>query len=67
MDLFCRIFKKIILKLAGITETTVFLKLQHLTALESALNSQTLKNQVLEQDKERLLKETADRDQRVRC
>uniref|UniRef100_A0A673IPR4 Ninein-like protein n=1 Tax=Sinocyclocheilus rhinocerous TaxID=307959 RepID=A0A673IPR4_9TELE len=39
--------------------------LQRLTAVESALNSQTLKNQALEQDKERLLKETSDRDQKL--
>ncbi|XP_042592366.1 ninein-like protein isoform X2 [Cyprinus carpio] len=39
--------------------------LQHLTAVESALNSQTQKNQALEQDKERLLKETSDRDQKL--
>ncbi|XP_026080188.1 ninein-like protein isoform X2 [Carassius auratus] len=39
--------------------------LQHLTAVESALSSQTLKNQALEQDKERLLKETSDRDQKL--
>uniref|UniRef100_A0A8C1T7F9 Ninein-like protein n=1 Tax=Cyprinus carpio TaxID=7962 RepID=A0A8C1T7F9_CYPCA len=39
--------------------------LQHLTAVESALNSQTLKNQALEQDRERLLKETSDRDQKL--
>ncbi|XP_058651936.1 ninein-like protein isoform X2 [Onychostoma macrolepis] len=39
--------------------------LEHLTAVESALNSQTLKNQALEQDKERLLKEAADRDQKL--
>ncbi len=53
--------------LAGIAETAVFLQLQHLTAVESALNSQTLKNQALEQDKEHLLKEMSDRDQKVRC
>ncbi|XP_073690301.1 ninein-like protein isoform X3 [Garra rufa] len=39
--------------------------LQHLTVIESALNNQTLKNQALEEDKERLLKETADRDQKL--
>ncbi|KAL0177542.1 hypothetical protein M9458_026436, partial [Cirrhinus mrigala] len=44
--------------------TTAKDTLQHLTLVESALNSQTLKNQALEQDKERLLKETADRDQK---
>lgn len=54
-------------KLAGITETTLIFQLQHLTVVESALTSQTLKNQALEQDKDHLLKETADRDQKVRC
>ncbi|XP_039528325.1 ninein-like protein isoform X2 [Pimephales promelas] len=39
--------------------------LQHLTVVESALTSQTLKNQALEQDKEHLLKETAGRDQKL--
>ncbi|XP_050982320.1 ninein-like protein isoform X3 [Labeo rohita] len=39
--------------------------LQHLTVVESALKSQTLKNQALEEDKERLLKETADQDQKL--
>ncbi|XP_016133523.1 ninein-like protein isoform X5 [Sinocyclocheilus grahami] len=39
--------------------------LQHLTVVESALSSQTLKYQALEQSKERLLKETADRDQKL--
>uniref|UniRef100_A0A672QUB7 Ninein-like protein n=1 Tax=Sinocyclocheilus grahami TaxID=75366 RepID=A0A672QUB7_SINGR len=39
--------------------------LQRLTAVDSALNCQTLKNQALEQDKERLLKETSDRDQKL--
>ncbi|XP_043111998.1 ninein-like protein isoform X2 [Puntigrus tetrazona] len=39
--------------------------LQHLVALESALNNQTLKNQALEQDKEHLLKETSDKDQKL--
>lgn len=52
--------------MAGNAEIAVFLQLQHLTAVESALNSQTQKNQALEQDKERLLKETSDRDQKVR-
>ncbi|RXN24790.1 ninein isoform X1 [Labeo rohita] len=37
----------------------------HLTVVESALKSQTLKNQALEEDKERLLKETADQDQKL--
>ncbi|XP_052007331.1 ninein-like protein isoform X3 [Xyrauchen texanus] len=40
-------------------------KLQHLTVVESALTSQTLKNQALEQDKEHLLKDIADRDQKL--
>ncbi|XDV49950.1 hypothetical protein PO909_019098 [Leuciscus waleckii] len=39
--------------------------LQHLTVVESALTNQTLKNQALEQDKDHLLKETADRDQKL--
>ncbi|KAK2896472.1 hypothetical protein Q8A67_010960 [Cirrhinus molitorella] len=39
--------------------------LQHLTVVESALNNQTLKNQALEEDKERLLTATADRDQKL--
>ncbi|XP_051773574.1 ninein-like protein isoform X4 [Ctenopharyngodon idella] len=39
--------------------------LQHLTVVESALTNQTLKNQALEQDKDRLLKEMADRDQKL--
>ncbi|XP_056104159.1 ninein-like protein isoform X5 [Rhinichthys klamathensis goyatoka] len=39
--------------------------LQHLTVVESALTSQTLKNQALEQDKDHLLKETAGRDQKL--
>ncbi|XP_077053115.1 ninein-like protein isoform X5 [Siphateles boraxobius] len=40
--------------------------LQHLTVVESALTSQTLKNQALEQDKDHLLKETSDRDQKLK-
>ncbi|XP_056326519.1 ninein-like protein isoform X1 [Danio aesculapii] len=40
--------------------------LQHLTVVESALTSQTLKNQALEQDKERLLKETAENNQKLK-
>ncbi|XP_051503633.1 ninein-like protein isoform X2 [Myxocyprinus asiaticus] len=40
-------------------------KLQHLTVVESALTSQTLKNQALEQDKDHLLKDIADRDQEL--
>ncbi|ROK15750.1 Ninein-like protein [Anabarilius grahami] len=39
--------------------------LQHLTVVESALTNQILKNQALEQDKERLLKEMTDRDQKL--
>ncbi|KAK7148919.1 hypothetical protein R3I93_013060 [Phoxinus phoxinus] len=39
--------------------------LQHLTVVESALTSQTLKNQALEQEKDHLLKETAGRDQKL--
>lgn len=53
-------------KLAGITKTAVIFQLQHLTVVESALTNQTLKNQALEQDKDRLLKEMTDRDQKVR-
>ncbi|XP_073775743.1 ninein-like protein isoform X7 [Danio rerio] len=40
--------------------------LQHLTVVESALTSQTLKNKSLEQDKESLLKETAENDQKLK-
>lgn len=54
-------------KLSGIAETAVIFQLQHLTVVESALTNQTLKNQAIEQDKDRLLKEAADRDQKVRC
>ncbi|XP_067242038.1 ninein-like protein isoform X3 [Chanodichthys erythropterus] len=39
--------------------------LQHLTVVESALTNQTLKNQALEQDKDLLLKEMTDRDQKL--
>ncbi|XP_048060358.1 ninein-like protein isoform X4 [Megalobrama amblycephala] len=39
--------------------------LQHLTVVESALTNQTLKNQALEQDKDCLLKEMTDRDQKL--
>lgn len=54
-------------KLAGITKNAVILQLQHLTVVESALTNQTLKNQALEQDKDRLLKEMTDGDQKVSC
>ncbi|XP_057198754.1 ninein-like protein isoform X2 [Triplophysa rosa] len=40
-------------------------KLQQLTVVESALTSQTLKNQALERDKDRLLKEMADEEQEL--
>ncbi|XP_067277675.1 ninein-like protein isoform X2 [Pseudorasbora parva] len=39
--------------------------LQHLTVVESALTNQTLKNQELQQDKDHLLKETADGSQKM--
>ncbi|XP_065153350.1 ninein-like protein isoform X3 [Paramisgurnus dabryanus] len=40
-------------------------KLQHLMDVESALTTQTLKNQALEQEKHHLLKETAETDQKL--
>ncbi|XP_073729127.1 ninein-like protein isoform X1 [Misgurnus anguillicaudatus] len=40
-------------------------KLQHLMEVESALTTQTLKNQALEQDKAHLLKETAEMDKKM--
>nr|XP_055026810.1 ninein-like protein isoform X3 [Misgurnus anguillicaudatus] len=40
-------------------------KLQHLMEVESALTTQTLKNQSLEQDKAHLLKETAEMDKKM--
>ncbi|TRY84265.1 hypothetical protein DNTS_025367 [Danionella cerebrum] len=40
--------------------------LQRLTALESALTSQSLKNQALEEEQERLLKDLADKQQKLK-